>query len=91
MIDGLASTVRVDILEKLVPSLEDLLNVLVDLGVVTQAIVKDHGARNQSVMLKTDCLESQMLRITLKIVKLVDIQAVFLVCNDLVHPPYKFI
>lgn len=80
---------RVDILEKLVPSLEDLLNVLVDLGVVAQAIVKDHGALNQSVMLETDCLEPQMLCITLKIVKLVDIQAVFLVCNDLVHPPYK--
>lgn len=28
-----------------------------------------------------------MFRITLKVIEFVDIQAVFLVCNDLVHPP----
>ena len=54
VINCLASTVRVAILEKLIASLENLLNVLIDLGVVAETIVEDHGARNQSFMLETD-------------------------------------
>lgn len=53
-----ADSVSVALLEEFVPRHKYLFNVLINLWVIAQSVVEDEGPLNQSIMLKTDWLET---------------------------------
>lgn len=68
-----ANSVRVALFEKLIASHENLLHIIEYLCIIAQLVANDTGATQDALLVKSDRFESQMLRITLKIVNLIHI------------------
>ena len=85
-VDGFADAVRVDVLEHLVPGVEHLGELVVDLLVVAD-LVRDHArVRQDALVVVSHVLNPTEHRVSLQVVKLIHVQTVRLIRDNVKHP-----
>lgn len=82
-LDCLARLVEINLAEQLEASIEDKIDIVVNLAVVDDFVIDDRGVLNDAFVVDVGTIDLRVLQVAIQVVQLVKVKAVALVCHDI--------